>query len=436
MPSDSTSESSLAVPASESSAPAAISPSGNGDTGQDNATPLTTLGDQNGDDDSDDDVPGPIPGTIPPPNSPVDGPLNSHQQIFVPTKQIANSLTCKQQAGNAFNNFNNGPGRDGSDGACASGIPAMVSSNGHASHSSVSPQTLPVSGLNRTLVYAIGKLYYDFGTEARRDWFVQQMGGNPSTPYDPTKMAKRLSSKDNQGEGLTSNADSLIWTLMIDGVPVYAILPQAQFAVMEYLALVDLLQMTYPTDPSTYKPIERVAIAGTISGSVRLFNGTVVPTIDPTLRGMYGWKTKDLVDAVVAANKCTSPELAANVETPAFAQGLAEFLTRIYDEMRNPGLTPEDRALNFSATNAFQTGKIFGEMVRGKMVLDTIKVERAPIQRPGSDLWDVKLSFFNPTEVMSQARKTYRITVDVVDEVPVTVGDIRSWFTYFGSQQS
>jgi hypothetical protein len=100
----------------------------------------------------------------------------------------------------------------------------------------------------------------------------------------------------------------------------------------------------------------------------------------------------------------------------------------VYEELRNLGATSQDRALNYAATNAFQVAAVFRDAIQATMTLDTIEVERSPICRPESDCWDVKLTFFNPSKVFEQARKSYRFTVDVSDVVPVMVGSVRSWF--------
>jgi len=74
------------------------------------------------------------------------------------------------------------------------------------------------------IVYAIGTLGYDFGTEARRDTFKQLMptaviGGIevPSNPYDARQMVDYLA--DNLSE-----AKSLIWTPSIN-LPVLSLMP-------------------------------------------------------------------------------------------------------------------------------------------------------------------------------------------------------------------
>ncbi|MCC3470087.1 MAG: peptidase S8, partial [Microcoleus sp. PH2017_06_SFM_O_A] len=58
--------------------------------------------------------------------------------------------------------------------------------------------------------------------------------------------------------------------------------------------------------------------------------------------------------------------------------------------------------------------------------LDTITVEKSPFCRLNSDCWDVKLEFFDP-ESSSRSRKVFRFTLDVVQPMPVTLGEVRSW---------
>jgi len=295
-------------------------------------------------------------------------------------------------------------------------VPAALAADGRARPSGI-------AAAPGEQVFVLGSLSYDFGTEARMDYFIQQMGG-ASNILDPVKMASRLQSPERGGEGHTDEAEALIWTLNIDNVPVYAIEPDSQFAVICFLRLVEFLFQ------QEKEGVERVSIAGRIKGRTRLYNGTVVPTISPTLRGMYNWSTHDLTDAVIATMDKLNPD-----EEKQVRDGVAQFLQRVYYEMRNPGITPEERSLNFAATNAFHAGAMFKEMASQSMVLDKIGVTRSPISRPDSDCWDVDITFFNPAKIMEQARKVYRVTVDVSDEVPVTVGDPRSWFVYFGSQR-
>lgn len=163
--------------------------------------------------------------------------------------------------------------------------------------SGVTPSQAPSELASSQLVYALGTLGDDFGSEARRDTFKQLMppfdlgGGTlvPANPYDARQMADYLASD-------ISEARSLIWTLNIELTPVYAIEPKGPFAREAYLALQELLAgQIQPGSSKDY--IERVSIPGLQSGrTVKLFSGQVVPVIEPqSTRGLYGWKINNLL---------------------------------------------------------------------------------------------------------------------------------------------
>jgi hypothetical protein len=108
-------------------------------------------------------------------------------------------------------------------------------------------------------------------------------------------------------------------------------------------------------------------------------------------------------------------------------EGMQNFLERIYFEVRNLGQTPQERALNFAATNAFNLERVFESAASRRLQLDEIGIDRSPICRPDSECWDVRLIFFDPNNALGAARTAYRFTVDVSDVVPVLVGRVRSW---------
>lgn len=254
------------------------------------------------------------------------------------------------------------------------------------------------------LVYALGLLGFDFGTEARRDSIAQHMNGNPS---DPNQLLAYLD--ENPWD-----AESIIWTLNLDATSIYAVMPHGVFAGEGYKRLRQFLkeQLT--------EGVERISVPGIIVGKARLLIGQVVPVIQPAIRCMYSWTTAALVDAVVGKSPGESDDKGKK------RQDIKNFLERIYHELRNLGITSQERAINYAATNAFNIEKIFESALKAKMELDTIEVERSPICRPDSDCWDVKLLFFDPENVL-RSRKVYRFTVDVSDVCPVTIGEIRSW---------
>ncbi|MBV8611204.1 MAG: hypothetical protein JO034_27565, partial [Singulisphaera sp.] len=128
-------------------------------------------------------------------------------------------------------------------------------------------------------------------------------------------------------------------------------------------------------------------------------------------------------DALAAA----APDLGGD-EAARVRRALRGFLDRVYHDLKNPGDTSKDRALNFAATNAFQVAEAFAMAIAEGRQLKSIEVIKSPICRIHSDCWDVKLKFFDPEEG-GRAKRVCRLTVDVSDLMPVTLGEVRTWMT-------
>ncbi|MDY6804947.1 MAG: PatA/PatG family cyanobactin maturation protease, partial [Cyanobacteriota bacterium] len=272
------------------------------------------------------------------------------------------------------------------------------------------------------LVYAIGTVGYDFGTEARRDSFKQLMpsveiNGTrvPANPYDARQMADYLDAN-------LYEASSLIWTFNLEQTPIYALKPAGAFGADIYETLQNILAGEAEAEDSE-DYIERVSISGRLTGeTVRLFSGQTVPVVKAgSPRGMYGWTVNSLVENAIAS---LVEEDATREE--AVRKSLKNFLSRVYYDLRNLGQTDRDRALNFAATNVFQATATISEAVAVGMELHGIEVEKSPFCRYNSNCWDVKLKFFDPDNI-HRAKKVYRFTIDVIDLLPVTLGKVRSW---------
>ncbi|GAA3622890.1 hypothetical protein GCM10022419_130740 [Nonomuraea rosea] len=307
-------------------------------------------------------------------------------------------------------------------------VPAAVAPVSAPVASGVVPSAEPAKGGARRLVYALGTLGYDFGTEARRDTFKQLMPGRqiddanvPANPYDPRQMVDYL--RDNPSE-----ARPLIWTMNLDLTPIYAIEPVGGYGPGVYERLVEFLdRQQRAADALDF--VDRISVPGTLPGrTVKLFNGQHVPVIEINLtRGLYGWSAASLAHAVVA--ECAVPahnQPGAVPQQDRLGDAVADFLQRIYYDLRNFGATSRDRALNYAATNAVQARQTLAEALGKGMALKDIETEKSPYGRPDSDCWDVKLRFFDPDN-SKRAKRVYRFTIDVKDVLPVTLGPVRSW---------
>ena len=179
---------------------------------------------------------------------------------------------------------------------------------------------------SKGLVFFIGLVGYDFGTEARRDTFKQQMppvlykhvdeqryvrvpdneirARNefddrldgfieiPPNPYDTRHMAAYL-------KAYPSEARALIWTLNLELTPVYAVEPVGPFAASVYEMLVDMLSGQSQLE-GTDQYVQRVSVPADLTDhSVRLFSGQEVTTLlVDTPRGMYMWNTDLLLKQI------------------------------------------------------------------------------------------------------------------------------------------
>jgi cyanobactin maturation PatA/PatG family protease len=302
------------------------------------------------------------------------------------------------------------------------------------------------------LVFFIGLVGYDFGTEARRDTFKQQMPpvwyrnvagrdefryteglsddevqalardgfqGVPPNPYDPRQMVAYLKYRPDE-------ASSLIWTLNLELTAVYSVTPVGPFANRVYDILVSMLDgQSQSVESANY--VERVSVPAVLSGhSVRLFSGQEVSQLwVDAPRGMYSWRTTDLLtraSPAIAAAIAGAPD--PERDTPQ--QILRMVLNKIYYEYRNLGVTSPDRALNFAATNIFTLTGVLAEAVAKGKELDSIDVIKSPYGRVDSDCWDVQLKFMDP-ENTNRAYTVFRFTIDVSDKLPVSMGNIVSY---------
>lgn len=270
--------------------------------------------------------------------------------------------------------------------------------------------TCPKSGTeDGKLVYALGTLSYDLGSDTRRRSLTTSL--DEKSLYDPAALLKDLKKASN-----AYLAESITWILSVDEVPMYAVRPGGAFAAEGYKQLLALL------DDQLNEGAERVSLPGVLDGHVMLPSGLILPVVVPEFRGMYSWTTTELAKSLLAG--VSADNLAEREEA------IGNFLERVYFEVRNPGLTAPDRALNFAATQAYQIERVFERALQNNLQLDGIEVGKSPIARPGSDSWDVKLSFFNPMRRLEEARMLFRFTVDVSDVIPVMVGKVRQWRAY------
>jgi cyanobactin maturation PatA/PatG family protease len=307
----------------------------------------------------------------------------------------------------------------------------------------------------KSYVYALGQVGFDFGTEARRDTFRQLMppvivrpgNGGPQQQVAPNPYA--IDQLTDYLDDRPSECTKLIWTLNLDLTPIYAVVAESDaYADEVYKVLRTSLRCSaLPADSPEY--ISRISVPGVLTNrTVRLFSGQVLPVVVAQPRGLYAWSETTLVDTAVrtfmagehgaaqagagngGGNGGGDGAPGAQINQDTVAQAVRIFLDKIYFELRNLGYTSSDRALNYAGTNAFMfiegivQGLAAGNKIPGiepvLYSLDTISVTKSPYCRLDSDCWDVQISFFNPNNDR-QARVVWQYTIDVSDEMPVSL---------------
>ena len=323
---------------------------------------------------------------------------------------------------------------------------------------------------NAELVYAIGGLTIDYGTQARFDSLQQNAdgynadGGQKLNLHDNTDFLRHLLGwrevYEYKGKEVVDyhsshlyDAKDIIWVLTQDESPIYALQPVDSFSEEGYFELAHFLlettgfndehkeegtagpfnQYYHPSLDTNSKKgpnpnraakaiAERIAIAGRITGSVRLMNGMEIPVICPNQRGTRSWSLGALLRlyANIDPNDHSKEAEADNRKR----LHMERVILRLREEARNPGLSGRDRALNFTATHSF---KIVSNLqiylnVNHEPDLDSIVIETSPTCRKDSECYDIKLKFFD-AENLRRSNDILRYTVDVSDEVPVLLGD-------------
>jgi hypothetical protein len=107
--------------------------------------------------------------------------------------------------------------------------------------------------------------------------------------------------------------------------------------------------------------------------------------------------------------------------------GLGDFLARLYTEYKNLGFEPQDRALNYAATQPAVFSELFRFAAARRLGLQTIEARPHRMRGSGVEWWDVSLVFAPPASQPNLARWQAAITVDVSEPMPVFVSRMRVW---------
>lgn len=249
-----------------------------------------------------------------------------------------------------------------------------------------------------SLVYLVGTLGFSFPSRARRIYFDQVL--QKSAADNTEDLLKYLQKNPYECE-------NLIWTFNFEDYPKYAIRPTGPFANTVYDKLCGLV-----SDQFKQKAV-RVSLPGNLkSNEVQTEYGQKLKVLEPAIQGVKGWEI---------------PDAGKKGADKALSEKIANFINRVVYDLRNGGVQPGDRAMNFALTESIKIESAFVLAHNENLELSKIAVVKSPVSRPDSESYDVKLTFFSPTKRLETSNRVFMLTVDVSDVVPLLVGDIKTW---------
>lgn len=280
-------------------------------------------------------------------------------------------------------------------------------------------------GEDEGLAYVLGQVDYDFGTIENLDWFQQnaKIGLRFINPNVPAEMLEYL-------EENPEFARSLIWTVKISGVPVYAVNPEDCYCDAVYKRLrAFLAKQIGSTENGMTAGVQSTfsfnSIPARVKGVRQLLNGAIVPELLPDPRGMFHLTSDANFQELFRLER----EL-----TPTEQMAAKSYIRYIVEKERNLGRTRADRSINYIAVQGFFSlfGAAFSEAgvdstdIPGNIDsfrLQSIQSLPNSFCLPGGACQDVSLTLFNPTDAVNTAPVVLRQTVDVAAVNPVLVGD-------------
>lgn len=304
--------------------------------------------------------------------------------------------------------------------------------------------------------FGIGQVSFEFPDDLTRDSFANEMRvrSGEGDVDDPTKVIAYLDANP-------AEARRLLWTFAINDERRFFVTSSGAFASEVYDMLAALVlgrvrgQIAVASLPGWTLQGTRTALDGTVLRELRV----------SSLRGVYGWQAAQVArqsldavhgdalaggvgtrqeevrpagSAVVFGDGTENAVLGINEQTvvtwprlrepasPAIATAVEDFLALVYFRPEQEPDVSRDRALNFVATNGYQVAVAFLDAMHDGLEYVGYRAEYSPFARVGGMCWDIILQFNDPSR-HSRARREYRMTVDIADVMPVTVGRLRRW---------
>lgn len=320
----------------------------------------------------------------------------------------------------------------------------------HAVPSGASPAEAEPSIRYPSMAFPLGTVHVEFPDERTRQSFAESMGSRAQagdgSVDDPVALIAYLDTRP-------AEARRLHWVMRVNGERRYAIRPVGPYAgqVFDMLAALALGKARGEVSVSS--------VPGWATGDiVVLRDGSHVRELRVnSLRGLYGWQPAQVAAqslSAVHAHAMDGPSTprpagpavdagdgaviglseSADVQWPRLRErpgpeveaALADYLQLVSFRSDQEPEVSRERALNFCATNGFQAAMAFADAMADGMEFEDYRLEYSPFARVSGGCWDVVIVFRDPVRGR-RALREYRLTVDIGDVMPVSVGRLRRW---------
>ncbi|MCU0686625.1 MAG: hypothetical protein MUF34_30990, partial [Polyangiaceae bacterium] len=225
---------------------------------------------------------------------------------------------------------------------------------GSGREAAISPAPTPQrAGATRSnLIYVLGQIRCDLGAED---------ADGVALPRDATVLLQQLDADPARAADLT-------WTLEQGGRPIYVVRPGGALVTQAYERLRTMLRA------QAAGRLVRVSVPGVDTGRIVLAGGRPLPVLEPEPFGLYAWlapptSTYGAPDAreasMSAAGRPLRREEPFDDEAAVGEPGC--------DDLRNPGVSSRERAINYAATDAFHTGTVYAAALHQGMRLASVE---------------------------------------------------------------
>ncbi|WP_375766851.1 hypothetical protein NR798_34915 [Archangium gephyra] len=275
-------------------------------------------------------------------------------------------------------------------------------------------------------VFVLGTLGFDFVSRERRDRIYATNG----RPIGDRHGLARYLLRPGRSLAAASDFNSIVWTLNIDGAPVYALQCTSP-------SLAAAFRESIVNAADTASPEARFVVAGELAGSASLLDGQVIPVIEvSSFRPLIDSPTA-VVDAIQIAGAVAAAPAKVDLTAPSLDGGFIQ-RGKVTPLPGRPGLAKLTLSVEPPSTGAIPL-KTFTYRGREILIADSSRAEMRVSSREGMTLSGAGYALKASLEINGDGSlwrmRVYFHTYDSTGHVSASVGSNRYAHTLIDSPQ-